>query len=71
MPRVTLSVPSEKLPLFKDLLNVLGIKDKKDKSQRLLSRYRTNVSSTVKDTCNSFVKKHFSWEYYRNELEFE
>lgn len=70
MPQVTLSVPSEKLPVLADFLNALGIENKNLRSKVYKYSYK-KVSGSVKDSANYLFKKYFNWEYYSNELEFE
>ncbi len=70
MPQVTVSVPHEKLPILKDVLNALGIENKKVTSSAAKNPYRKAYNS-VNVTANSLFKKDFGWEYYCNELEFE
>lgn len=70
MPQVTLSVPHEKLPLLKDVLNALGIENKKVNTTITRNPYK-KVSTSSGNSSNSLFKKYFSWEYYSNELEFE
>jgi len=70
MPQVTLSVPHEKLPLLRDLLQSIGLEDRSLQYTSPKSAYK-KVSGSVKDSANHLFKKYFSWEYYSNELEFE
>lgn len=70
MPQVTLSVPSEKLPILTDVLNALGIDTSLADNEGAAS-YASNVSRSIKDTANAIYKKYFGWEYFSNELEFE
>ena len=65
MPQVTLSVPQEKLSLFNELLDALGIEEKTPDEQSI--SLRTKITGSA----NAFFRKYFSWEYYKNELEFE
>jgi hypothetical protein len=69
MPQVTLSVPNEKLPILKEMLCALGIENKR--VQSLPKSTYKKVSGSVKNSASYLFKKYFSWEYYRNELEFE
>ena len=70
MPQVTLSVPSEKMPLLKDFLYAMGIENKSVKN--LVSQgYRTNERSSEKIASKSMFQKYFGWEYFLNELEYE
>lgn len=71
MPQFTLSVPAEKLPLFNNIFQTLGLKDKNYQGRLSKSVYQTNISGSVTNTSNSFFRKNFDWEYFRNELEFE
>lgn len=70
MPQVTLSVPNEKLPILKDFLSALGIESKNMQHLFQKSSFAHAANSSA-DTDNNFFAKHFSWEYFRNELEFE
>lgn len=62
MALVTLSIPNEKLSLFADLLNSLGIVE---------STNVDNGNNEMDNHSNSFFKNCFNWENYQNELEFE
>lgn len=65
MPQITLSVPSEKLPMLQEFLQALGIEGNDHKGIFRNSRKNTNSVQT------STSDQPFSWEYYCNELEFE
>lgn len=65
MPQITLSVPNEKLPMLQEFLQALGIEGQQISSLfngRDKKNNRKNTTTTGQP---------FSWEYYRNELEFE
>lgn len=62
MALVTLSIPNEKLSLFTDLLNSLGIVE---------STKVDDGKNEMDIHSNSFFKNYFNWENYQNELEFE
>lgn len=64
MPQVTLSIPQEKLSLFRELLDVLGIEENGNEG------YCSSFNN-ITDTANAFLKRNLSWENNRNELEFE
>ena len=65
MPQITLSVPSEKLPMLQEFLQALGIEGNDLKG--IFRKPRKNTSSRQSSTTD----QPFSWEYYCNELEFE
>lgn len=66
MALVTLSIPNEKLTLFSELLQALGISDSND-------TFPTDDVSenTIIDKSNTFFKKYLDWDHNQNELEFE
>lgn len=64
MPQVTLSIPQEKLFLFRELLDVLGIEENGNEESS------TSIKN-ITDSANAFLKRHFSWENNQNQLEFE
>lgn len=64
MPQVTLSIPQEKLSLFRELLDVLGIEENGNEGS-------CASFNNFTDTANAFLKRNLSWENNRNELEFE
>ena len=66
MALVTLSIPNEKLSLFGELLNALGIEESNENT--LIEDLNEN---SVVETSKTFFKKYFDWEYNKNELEFE
>ena len=68
MPLVTLSIPNEKLSLFADLLNSLGIIQSANIDN---SKSEMAKGSNLFDYSNASFKKYFDWEHYQNELEFE
>ena len=71
MPQVTLSVPQKKLPLLKEVLNALGIDDRKINRTSTRPSYTSKVSRNIKDSASALYNKYFGWEYFSNELEFE
>ncbi|MDB5246656.1 MAG: hypothetical protein JWQ40_1050 [Segetibacter sp.] len=71
MPQVTLSVPHEKLPLLNEVLSALGIETKSMRNLFQKSSFGSNSTESSTDQNTSFFSKHFSWEYFSNELEFE
>ena len=68
MPLVTLSIPNEKLSLFADLLNSLGIIQSANIDN---SKSEMAKGSNLFDYSKASFKKYFDWEHYQNELEFE
>ena len=70
MPQLTLSVPTEKLPVLKDFLTAIGIENRNLHSKPYKYSYK-KMSGSVKNSANYLFKKYFSWEYFSNELEFE
>lgn len=66
MPQITLSVPQDKVSIFKDVLVSIGIKNFKIgeiiSSKKLVG---------LKDSANAVFNKYFSWDNNRSELEFE
>ena len=71
MPQVTLSVPQEKIHILKDVLNALGIDNKRLNRTSSKFSYTSNVSRNLKESANAIYNKYFGWEYFSNELEFE
>ena len=69
MPQVTLSVPHQKLPILKDVLDALGIDNLKVKD--FAPAENIGMQYNFKESVNNIFRKYFSWEYYSNELEFE
>ena len=70
MPQVTLSVPQQKLPLLKDVLDAIGIENKNIAKKVSKTSYVTRVNN-LRASANSVYQKYFGWEYFSNELEFE
>ncbi|HEX8462199.1 MAG TPA: hypothetical protein VF623_12245 [Segetibacter sp.] len=70
MPQVTLSVPQQKLPLLKDVLNAIGIENRNIAEKSSKNFYRTRVNN-LRNSANSIYHKYFGWEYFSNDLEFE
>jgi len=70
MPQVTLSVPQQKLPLLKNVLDAIGIENKKVQEKVSKTSYGTRVIN-FRQSANSIYQKYFGWEYFSNELEFE
>ena len=70
MPQVTLSVPQQKLPLLKDVLDAIGIENKNLDQKVSRPSYRTRVNN-IRKSAHSIYQKYFGWEYFSNELEFE
>lgn len=68
MPQITLSVPNEKLPILNNVLQALGIEERKTGHSK---EHLQNAFHGIGDSANSLFKKYFGWEYFSNELEFE
>lgn len=67
MQPISLSLPNEQLPLYKDFLPSITEENKSKYPPLQKTSYQLNLSNSA----NSFFKQDFSWEYFSNELEFE
>jgi hypothetical protein len=70
MPQVTLSVPQQKLPLLKDVLDAIGIENRNLEEKVAKTSYKARVNN-LRQSAKSIYQKYFGWEYFSNELEFE
>jgi hypothetical protein len=69
MPQVTLSVPSRKMPMLRNILKAIGMEDKILPSSK--QHFNTANAKPRTDERQSLFSSYANWEFFRNELEFE
>ena len=65
MQQVTLNIPTEKMPAFRQFLHVLG-NENIEKSNTMISGTYTKDSTTP-----AKFHPYYDWEFFMNELEYE
>ncbi len=70
MPLITLEIPRKKMPIVKEFIQVIGLKEKNIKSQQ--NEFYTQTQSTSRHNLpTSYYSPSRGWEFFMNELEFE
>ncbi len=70
MPLITLDIPQNKMPLVKDFMQVIGLKEKTLKTGQT-AYYTQGHPSSRQNLPNFTVSSTKGWEFFINELEFE
>lgn len=65
MQQVTLHIPTEKMPVFRQFLHVLGTKENAAPLNLVSGNYGKEIQTPAK------FHPYYDWEFFMNELEYE
>jgi hypothetical protein len=65
MQQITLNIPTEKMPVFRQFLQVLGTKENQNISTTVTGNFSKEVQNPAK------FHPYYDWEFFMNELEYE
>lgn len=66
MQQVTLNIPTEKMPVFRQFLQVLGTKENRSNATNVIPvKFNSDVQTPAK------FHPYYDWEFFMNELEYE
>jgi hypothetical protein len=66
MQQVTLNIPTEKMPVFRQILQVLGTKENSNNSAAVVTgNFNRDLQTPAK------FHPYYDWEFFMNELEYE
>jgi hypothetical protein len=70
MPLITLDIPQHKMPIVKEFIEVIGLKERT--SRTFTNETYTQTHSTSRQNLpSSYYSPSRGWEFFNNELEFE
>jgi hypothetical protein len=65
MQQVTLNIPTEKMPVFRQFLQVLGTKEENNTANVVNGKFSRDLQTPAK------FHPYYDWEFFMNELEYE
>ena len=69
MPLITLDIPQHKMPIVKEFIQVIGLREQNQSN--LSQAYYTQSPNSRQSLPNSNYSSAKGWEFFSNELEYE